>query len=152
VAFGPFAPLLVNQLGHYFNGMQGDCESIRKDMQTYTNAGELPLSVDIQEEDAAFLIKVDVPGITREDIKVKVTDERLLVISAQRKMETSQEEEDKTGFVRKERRFGKFSRSLRVPKSVDVSGITAEVKDGVMTVTLPKNPEEVPKEQQIQIS
>jgi len=151
LALAPFSPFLVNKLEHYLNELHGDFESIGKDIESYVNAADAPLSVDIQEEDAAFLLKVDVPGMSREDIKVKVTDERLLVITAERKAETS-DEDDKTGFVRKERRFGKFSRSLRVPNSVNISGITAEVKDGVMTVALPKNPEEQPKEQQIQIS
>lgn len=151
LALAPFSPFLVNRLEHYLNELHGDFESIGKDIESYVNPDDVRLSIDIQEEDGAFLLKVDVPGMTKEDIKIKVTDERLLVISAERKSETS-DEDDTTGFVRKERRFGKFSRSLRVPKSVNISGITAEVKDGVMTVTLPKNPQEQPKEQQIQIS
>jgi HSP20 family protein len=162
VAMAPFcSPAFMGRLEQYMNELQGELEGIGKDAArecndwsgTSSGASEGRLSLDISEDEVAYWLKVDVPGMTREDIQLKVTDDRLLVISAERKPETADDaSESKDGFVRKERRFGKFGRSLRLPKNIDVAGITAEAKDGVMTVSLPKNPEEAPREQQIAIN
>jgi len=108
------------------------------------------LSTDVTETDDAYQLKVDVPGVAKEDIKCKVTEDRVLVITTERKIELD-EEDSKTGLVRKERRYGKFSRSLQLPQHVNVDGITAEVKDGVMTLTVPKIPHEAPMEQEIPV-
>lgn len=99
--------------------------------------GEWRLAADVSEEELAYIIKVDVPGITKEDIKLKITEDRVMVLSAARKSEQESEEQD--GKLRSsERQYGRFSRLFRLPKDVDADSITAEAKDGVLTISLPK--------------
>eukprot|EP00775_Hariotina_reticulata_P005750 gene5750-5990_t len=97
---------------------------------------ELPimrLATDVEEDDKSYTIKADVPGIGERN-------------------EETREEGDKDKPARYERRFGSFSRSFTLPKNVDVEGISANAKDGVLTVTIPKMEEEKPKAKDIPVA
>ena len=89
-------------------------------------------TVDVAERDDAYVITADLPGMNREDISVKVTD-NALTLSGQRKSEMSDEKAHRV-----ERSYGRFSRSFALPSAVKDGGISAEYKNGVLTVTLPK--------------
>lgn len=92
-------------------------------------------SVDISETDKEFVIKAEIPGVKKDDVKVTV-ESGMLSIKGERKME--KEEKGKT-FHRVECSYGSFVRSFRVPDGVDESKVKAEFKDGVINVTLPKS-------------
>jgi HSP20 family protein len=92
-------------------------------------------STDIVETDKELVFKSDAPGMTKEDIKIHVSDGRVLCISGERKSE-HKEATDK--FHRVERSFGKFTRQFRLPDTVDVSKIAAKVENGGLTVIIPK--------------
>ncbi|HJV93678.1 MAG TPA: Hsp20/alpha crystallin family protein [Azonexus sp.] len=92
-------------------------------------------SVDISETDKEFLIKAEIPGVKKEDVKVTI-ESGMLTIKGERKME---KEEKGKKFHRVERSYGSFVRSFRIPDGVDESKIKAEFKDGVMNVALPKS-------------
>lgn len=96
-------------------------------------------SVDIQETSANWLLAVDVPGVKKEDIKIDIEGKRLL-ISGQRQSSQSVENEDENGakWSHVERRFGSFSRSFSLPETVEVEGIKADQKDGVLKIVIPK--------------
>ena len=100
---------------------------------------------DMSETDDAYMLSVDLPGISRDDVEVSYSDNRLTV-SGQRKEETKEEEED---FIRQERYVGKFSRTFTLPTEVKEDQIKASFKDGVLTVNVPKS--EVKKPKQISI-
>lgn len=104
------------------------------DVSMLAEADWKPL-VDITETDTAYLIKADIPGVKKEDVKVSVQD-GMLAIRGERKHE--KEEKDKT-FHRIERSYGSFMRSFRLPDDADVSGISAEFKDGMLNVTVKKS-------------
>jgi HSP20 family protein len=91
--------------------------------------------VDITETDTAYLIKGEIPGVNKEDVKVKI-EEGMLTMSGERKQE---KEEKGKKFHRIERSYGSFMRSFRLPDNVDESAIKAEFKDGMLNVTLPKS-------------
>lgn len=112
--------------------------------EALTMAEWAPL-VDIVEDEKEYLIKAEVPGITKEDVKVAFHDD-VLTISGERKYE--KEEKDKK-FHRIERAHGSFFRSFTIPEDSDGEKIKAEFKDGVLKVHLPKT--EKAKAQQIQI-
>lgn len=100
---------------------------------------ELPEStfvpaVDVKETEAAFEVSAEVPGLKPEEINVEYND-GLLTFSGEKREER---EEDKGNYHVVERRFGSFSRSVRLPKEVDVEQLKASHKDGVLVVTLPK--------------
>lgn len=92
-------------------------------------------SVDITETDTAYLIKGEIPGVSKEDVKVTIED-GMITMRGERKQE--KEEKDKK-FHRIERSYGSFLRSFRVPDDVDESAVKAEFKDGMINVTLPKS-------------
>lgn len=93
-------------------------------------------SIDVVRENGNLVVRADVPGIKPEEITVQVDDD-MLVLSGKHD-ETSDEQ---TGdFVRRERRYGAFSRSMSLPKGIDPKKVKAITKDGVLEVriALPK--------------
>ncbi len=90
--------------------------------------------IDVIEEPDMFVAKLDLPGFTKEDIKITLED-NILTISGERKSE--KEYKDKN-VLRAERFYGLFSRTITLPAVVDVSKIKAEHKNGILTLTLPK--------------
>ena len=94
-------------------------------------------SIDVSETESAIEVVTDVPGINADDVHIEVRD-GVLSISGQTSEKKESEEGDGRKFHRIERRSGSFARSLRLPCSVDQDKIDAEMKDGVLTVTLPK--------------
>jgi HSP20 family protein len=97
-------------------------------------SGEGVLSLDMSENDKEIIVKTTVPGVREEDINVTVTGD-VLTISAEAK---SDREERKDHWHIRELRYGRFSRSLRLTAEVNADKTQAELKDGVLTVTLPK--------------
>lgn len=89
---------------------------------------------DVMEEEGKVTITTDMPGIEKEDIELNLKD-NTLVISAGRGKE---EEKEKEGYVRKERSYSRFYREILLPEGVTEDGATASLKNGVLTVVLPK--------------
>ncbi len=90
--------------------------------------------VDLEETPDAYLIHMDLPGLSKKDLNISY-HEGVLTVSGERKMETK---EEKSNYVHVERQFGRFYRSFTLPKAVDESKIEAEYKDGVLQIRVPK--------------
>jgi HSP20 family protein len=90
--------------------------------------------VDISETDSEFLIKAEIPGVDKKDVKVTVQD-GVLTIQGERKRE---KEEKGRRFHRLERSYGAFMRTFDLPEDVDQDKLKAEFKDGMLYVHLPK--------------
>jgi len=103
-------------------------------------------SMDVLEEKDAYVVKLEAPGMTKDDIEISMED-GVLFVRGEKKLETVDEKEGKYHVI--ERRSGKFYRSVVLPQAVEVGGIGAEFKDGVLTVKLPKKPEAKPHKIQI---
>lgn len=97
--------------------------------------------VDVQETPAAYVFKADLPGLKEKDVEVSVTGNRL-TMSGKREEE---KREDKANYHTWERSYGSFSRSFTMPVGADAAHVKADLKDGVLTVTVPKSPEVQPK-------
>ena len=93
----------------------------------------MPLA-DIVEKEKEYLIKIDLPEVKKEDVKVLFED-GVLTIKGERKVE-KEEKGDKVH--RTERYYGMFERSFVLPDDVDVTGIRAESKEGVLTIHMPR--------------
>ena len=91
-------------------------------------------AVDLVEREDSLVLKADLPGLTEQDVQIEVRD-GILAISGERKAE---HEDKHNGYVRVERSFGRFSRSLQLPQGVDPDGIAASFDNGVLEVTIPK--------------
>ena len=103
---------------------------------------------DIQEDGDSFVLEADLPGFKKEDIHVDVKD-NTLSITAERHSEFEQKEK-KNSFLRCERSFGSYSRSFDI-SGIDCANIKAAYKDGVLTLTLPKQKKEEPTGRRLEI-
>jgi HSP20 family protein len=90
-------------------------------------------SLDLVKEEGRLILKVDLPGIKPEDVQVEVKDGRLTVSGEH----TEEHHEHKGEYLRRERRFGSFSRSMSIPEGVDPKEIQATTKDGLLEVIIP---------------
>ncbi len=97
---------------------------------------------EVKETKEAFLFKADLPGIKAEDLDVKLTQNRLTITG---KREAEKTEKGDT-FYTYERSYGGFARSFTLPEGVDGEKIEADLKDGVLSLKLPKKPEALPKQ------
>jgi HSP20 family protein len=103
--------------------------------------GAEALVVDMYETDQDVVVKSSVPGIKPEDIDITITGDTLTI-----KGETKTEEKvEKANYIRQERRYGAFSRSLTLPTTIVAEKAKAEFENGVLTLTLPKAEEVKPK-------
>jgi HSP20 family protein len=96
---------------------------------------------DVKETKDSFVFKADLPGLREQDIEVTATGNRLTVSG---KREGEKEEKSDTYYTY-ERSFGSFSRSFTLPDHADVAHVKAELKDGEMTIVVPKSPAAVAK-------
>lgn len=99
------------------------------------------VAVDIREEPDAFYVDAEVPGLTEDEVKVDV-ENKVLTLSGERKVE---KEETEGTYRRVERRYGSFTRSFSLPETVDAENISADLKDGVLEVRLPKKEAPTPR-------
>jgi HSP20 family protein len=103
-------------------------------------AGAITPSVDLSETDTAVEVRMDLPGVKPKDIDIQISG-NVLTVTGQRQEEKA--EKGRT-FHRVERHRGSFSRSLTLPCAVNESEVAAEYRDGVLTITMPKNEEAKP--------
>lgn len=101
-----------------------------------------PVAVDVLEDNEQVLLKAELPGVDPDQVDISVHD-NVLSISGEKKQE---HEDKKDNYVRVERYYGKFHRAFTLPPYVDPNGISAEYKNGVLTITLPKKPETRPRQ------
>ena len=104
--------------------------------------------VDIVESEKEYLIKAELPEMRKEDVRLTVENE-VLTISGERKFE---KEEKGRKHHRIERAYGSFMRSFSLPEGADGSKVTADYKDGVLHVHLPKSEKAKPKSIEIKVS
>jgi HSP20 family protein len=105
----------------------------------FFDEGTLP--VDISERDNALIVKASLPGVKKDDIDIQV-NQGVLSITARRQDE---KEDSNERFYRRERRYGSVSRRIALPGVVQDSDVEAELKDGVLTLTLPVPEQRRPK-------
>jgi HSP20 family protein len=105
-------------------------------------------AVDIFETENELVVKADLPDVNEKDIDVRV-ENNMLTVRGERKFE---EKAEKENYLRVERTYGTFSRSFRLPNTVNNETIQADYKNGVLTVTLPKRAESKPKQVKVNVT
>eukprot|EP01018_Ginkgo_biloba_P008751 Gb_09149 [translate_table: standard] len=105
--------------------------------------------IDWKETPEAHIFKADLPGLKKEDVKIEVEEGRILKISGERNKEEEQRN-DKWHCI--ERSRGSFLRRFRLPENAKVDEIKAAMENGVLTVSVPKQPEPKPQVKAIEIS
>jgi HSP20 family protein len=104
-------------------------------------------AVDIFESENEYLIKLELPEVSRDDVKINLHDQTL-TINGERKIE---HDDRRDGYHRVERSYGQFYRSFTLPPNVNAEAINAQFKDGVLRLTLPKREEAKPKQIEVKI-
>ncbi|HAH79529.1 MAG TPA: hypothetical protein DCL64_08460 [Ruminococcaceae bacterium] len=115
----------------FFGGLEGDTA---------------PCRTDIAEEGDQYILRADLPGFSKDEISVDAEGDQL-TISAEHKQD---EKEDKKNYIRRERRYGKLSRSFALD-GIDVDKISASYNDGVLELKLPKLEEAKTKTKKVEI-
>lgn len=128
-AFGPF--------GHLFSDLDRELDAIKTLMRF--SAPAFPL-MNMWEDDKAFYLEAEVPGLLMNDLEIMVEGEDL-TISGKRQSEP----QEGTVCHRRERAEGSFKRSIRLAAQVDTDAVEASLKNGVLTVTLPKTEQALPR-------
>jgi HSP20 family protein len=117
-----------------------------RDFDFQTEASAFMPSFDIKETAEGYVFIADMPGIRQEDLDINLTGNRLS-ITGKRERDSKAEGEN---FFISERSFGSFARTFSLPEGVDGNRVNAELKNGVLTLSVPKVPEVQPKKITIQ--
>jgi HSP20 family protein len=137
---------LHRQIDRLFDGWAG-----MEHFPSIRPAGEGGLAMvpkmDLAEDEKAFKITVDLPGMDEKDVDVTLTD-RTLTIKGEKKEEREEKEKD---YYRRERSYGSFRRSVELPGEVDAAKIAATFRKGVLTIDLPKSKEAQQKTKRIAV-
>ena len=129
---------IFNDFGRSFEG-NSESESLA--------AGNFVPAVDVYEDTQKVVLKLEVPGIRREDLDIRV-EGRTLTVRGERRFESEEKEEN---FHRIERRYGSFVRSFTLPATVDTDSIDAQSTEGVLTISLAKKAEAKPKQIEVKV-
>lgn len=110
-------------------------------------AGNFVPAVDVYEDAQKLVLKLEVPGVRKEDLDIRV-EGRTLTVKGERKLEAEEKEEH---FTRIERRFGSFIRTFTLPSSVSTEDVRATSLDGVLSITLARKPEAKPRQIEVKL-
>ena len=104
-------------------------------------------SVDVAEHDNEYVVKVELPGVSKDDVNITLQD-NVLTIRGEKKEEKETKE---SCYHRVERSYGSFQRSFRLPTTVKSDKVDASYKDGILTISLPKVEEAKPKQIEVKV-
>ncbi len=104
-------------------------------------------AVDISETDKSYEFEIELPGMKKEDVQIEVND-GVLTVSGEKREE---KKEEKKGYRKIERSYGKFERSFSLPSDVDEKNITAKFENGLLNISIPKSPEAKESRRKIEI-
>jgi HSP20 family protein len=102
---------------------------------------------DVKEDEDKYTVTLEVPGIDKKDLKIKIKENSLMV-EGEKKEESKEEGES---YLRVERTYGNFRRAFNFASDLDEKKVNAEFEDGILTVVLPKSEKEKPKEIEVKV-
>lgn len=156
----------MNALGRYYGrdvaGLQDEVERMFRhafgdESRQPSTAGAWSPALDVEEESDRFLLHVELPGMTPEDVDITL-EENVLTISGERRFypdrarPAGDQDRESDGFRRVERRFGRFHRAVRLPDRVDPDKVEARYDNGLLEITVPKAEEAMPRRIEVQSS
>jgi HSP20 family protein len=109
--------------------------------------GDWSPKIDVVQREGQLVIRADLPGLNKEDVKVEIID-NMLTIQGERKLEKKEERE---GYCYNECSYGSFYRAIPLPEGVDASKATADFRKGVLEVTVPAPPSPEPKARRLEV-
>ena len=140
VRYNPWSEMnsLQRQFNRLFDDALTSCgPALTANWEGFDNLAKVP-AAELTEKDDALHLKLEVPGMEAKDLDIQVMADRV-AIAGERKSETKTEEDGRT---RSEFRYGKFQRVIPLPVRIQNNLVTADYKDGILNLTLPKSEEE----------
>jgi len=145
-----FTPAIYreNLFDNFFNGFPffNDREFKNIEKQLYGHNADRIMSTDVKEQDNGFVLEMDLPGFSKDEITASL-DNGYLNIQAAKGLDKTEEDKDTGRYIRKERYAGSYSRSFYVGDLITEEDIKAEFKDGILKLFVPKK-EAVPEVEQ----
>ena len=136
-----------DSLSRRINDMVGDF-----DKGVNFEFGNFSPRIDIMEDSAKIYLEAEMPGIRKEDVKITINEDNVLIIKGTKKKEENIEEcGDDSCYIKKERVYGDFTRSFMLPENVNKDSVSAKFDSGILTLTLDKIEPEKPKEYKVEI-
>lgn len=134
---------LLPNLWANFDRLHGEFDRLLEGWGVDLTRGQVPSfpPVNVWEDANAFYLEAELPGMTREQLQIAVTQKNVLTLQGERAVE----EPEKGRWHRRERGFGKFQRVLKLPLPVDAERVEAKLENGVLLLTLPKAEEAKPR-------
>ena len=108
-------------------------------------------AINVVEHDNGYAVEVAAPGMTKDDFNVHLDEDGNISITMEKKSENKEENKKNGHYLRREFSYSKFQQTMILPDNVDKEKISASVKDGVLTIDLPKLPKEEPVKRTKQI-
>lgn len=151
-----FSPMIAGDVLAPFSRLRDEIDRMFDDtpgntlgsrwMQNFQNIAD-PV-VELREKKDEYELVAEVPGMSSEDIEIKLSD-GMLRISGEK---SESHEEEGESFMFSERHYGSFERAIKLPNGIDHEKINAETRDGLLTIHIPKSAEAIQKERKIPIS
>jgi len=135
----PWMPWSGRELDPVFRGFRTQLDSLFEDWFGRTMGGALAPRVDVSETPKEMRLTVELPGVADNDIDVSLSGNELTIKGEKRsEREEKRDQDEERVFHRAERTYGAFQRTMTVPFDVQPDKVSAQFKDGVLTITLPK--------------
>ncbi len=131
--------------------MEAISKLAHNDKEEVRNDGFLP-KIDIINEDKKITIFADMPGISKDDIKIVIDDENVMTISGSKRKDEEVKSENERTYYRTERKFGEFTRKILLPETYDESNIKADFVNGVLKINIGIKESELPKQIEVNIN
>jgi len=135
--------VLRKEMDSVLNSFMGDVSPTRED----TSTSWYPM-VDIYESDDKYVISAEFAGVDKNDVKINISENNLTLKGEKKETEIK---DKNSRYHRRERVYGNFQRTFSLPNQIDPNAVTADFKNGLLTITLPKKEEVKPKEIPISI-
>ena len=113
-------------------------------VRRWVENGQHSLNVNIREEEDAYVLSALVPGLTADDLNIQILDD-VVRIDGEYQRSGPVDQQDENQYLMQELPRGSFTRTLRLPVQIDADSVEAKIKDGVLTLTLPKAESAKPK-------
>lgn len=131
----------------HFRGFKSQIDSLFEDWFGRSMGGVLAPRVDIAEDDKAVTLTAELPGVKEADIEVSLVGDQLSIKGEKRSEHDENKDMEGRTVHRMERSYGAFQRTLTLPYQIDPAQVSAQFRDGVLTISLPKPPDAVAQKQ-----
>jgi HSP20 family protein len=140
---------MLNDMDRMFDDFRSEWENAFLVPRAFAAETTRQPLVDLADNGKEYVVKAEIPGIQKEDLNIDVTEDSVEISGETRSEE--KEEDKERGYLRRERRYARFYRSIPLPDRVAADKADAQLKDGILTVKLPKAAPPEKKTRKIQV-